>query len=348
MGDAHNLKSAADILARQSRPQRNSTWVPKKRDWRYATGVFQHEDFDDAPNSRSVWDTLDYHYQAGGQSEAWRQSSSVGVAGPELGDTESMEVLHTPKSMVSTMSLGSSKGAAQGRMAYKPMTQRKAWAQLKRLLTSEAALDLDREARYTVVGLTVRLCFTGKNKTRLQEILEQTMPPAKPASVVYKEMTPLISPPKTPATARTAQTIHTPHRLDSIESLYAFPLFKRSWADETYNFKVDTVRAKLRSNGLNIEELGGHYHWYAEAVPIDAIFPPGVLLSAKEIVAFYPHHVRWKGVMVRLTNNGYRGADIIGMQVSRSPLCKRSRPLRLTCSRLTSEALRAIAQLLRR
>jgi hypothetical protein len=325
MGDAHNLKSAAEILARQSRPQRNSTWVPKKRDWRYATGIFQHEDFDDAPNMRSVWDTLDYHYQAGGQSESRRQRGSVGVASRgELGDIGSMEVLHTPNSTASTMSLGSSTGAAQCRTASKPMTQRRAWAQVKRFRPSEFVLGADREARYEVVSLTVRLRFTGKNKTRLREMREQPVPPATPPSMIYKNMTPPVSTPNTPATARTAQTIHTPHRLDSIESLHAFPLFKRRWVDETYDFKVDIVRVKLRSFGIKSEELGAHYHWYADAVPIDAIFPPGVPLSAKEIIAFYPHHVRWKGVMLRLTNNGYRGADLVGMQVSCSQISERS------------------------
>jgi hypothetical protein len=325
MADAHNLRSEAEILARQSRPQRNSTWTPKKRDWRYATGVFQHDDFDDAPNSRSVWDTLDYDYQADGYIEALRRSGSVSITLTELGAVESSETFHTPKSTVSPMSIGSWKDAARSKTACKPMTlRRRAWAQVKRFGLSESALSDHAEARYDVVGLVVRLHFMGKNTTKLREILEQPIQPLKPASIAHQNMMPPIPSPDTPATARTADTIRTPLILDSIKSLYTFPLFKRTWVDETYDFRVDIVREKLRPAGVKVEELGEHYGWYTDAVPIDAIFPPGVPLSAKEITAFYPHHVRWKGVMVRLTNNDYRGADIMGMQVSHWPMYKRS------------------------
>jgi hypothetical protein len=319
MGDAHNLKSEAEILARQSRPQRNSTWVPRKRDWRYATGVYQHEDFADEPYSRSVWDRLDHYYQAGGREieAARRRHGSFSVTRSELSGIESTNVLHTPKSAISTLSIGSAKRAIHTLTTYKPMILRRGpWAQVTRLKPSEGASEDEEELEYEVVGLVIRLRFTGKNKTKLQEILEQPVQSPKPSSGVHQNMTPPASSPNTPATARTAQTIHIPHKLDSIESLYTFPLFKRTWVDETYDYGINTVRAKLRPVGMKVEELGEHFTWYADAVPVDALFPPGVPLSAKEISAFYPHHVRWKSVMVRLTNNGYRGADIMGMQVS--------------------------------
>lgn len=71
----------------------------------------------------------------------------------------------------------------------------------------------------------------------------------------------------------------------------------------------------MLGSGGGAEILGPKYHWYEHAVPVNAIFPPGIPISAKEIMAYYPHHVRWKGVMLRLTSNDYRGADIMGMQV---------------------------------
>jgi hypothetical protein len=319
MSDAPVLRSEAEILARQSRPQRNSTWVPKKRDWRYATGVYQHEDFKDEPTSRSVWDLLDHYYQAGGrEAEAVRKRhGSFSVAGSELSGIESMEAFHTPKSAVSTLSIGSAKRAVHRMTAYKPMALRRgAWAQNTKLKSSEGAPEDDEEVEYEVVGLVIRLRFTGKNKTRLQEILEHRIQPPGPTSSVHQNMTPPVSSPDTPATSRTAHTIRTLHKLDSIEALHAFPLFKRTWVDETDDVNIKKVRAKLRPVGVKVESLSENFTWYKDAVSIDALFPPGVPLSAKEISAFYPHHVRWKGVMVRLTNNGYRGADIMGMQVS--------------------------------
>lgn len=265
MRDSQNFKSEADILERQSRPQRNSTWVPKTRDWRYATGVFQHDDFEDAPNTRSVWDIMDYDYQ-----------NSLGRIRPAVSRSQS------------DSGIGSDNGTA-GR------------------------------------ALIVRLRLAGKRKAQAQEMIAgPAKTPSTPGQLAHSQsfaVNPLPTPPMsssiTPATARTAETIHSPHVLDSIGSLYTFPLFQRSWVDETYTFNAKHVRSTLRApNAKDVEDLGANYGWYYDAPQVDAIFPPGVPLSAKEICAFYPHHVRWKGVMIRLTNNDYRGADIMGMQVS--------------------------------
>jgi hypothetical protein len=102
-----------------------------------------------------------------------------------------------------------------------------------------------------------------------------------------------------------------------MESPYTLPVFRRTWIDETYHFSVDAIRSTLRPAGVKVDDLGTNYGWYADAVPVDAILPPGVPLSAKEIIAFYPHHICWKDIKIRLTNNGYKGVDIMGMQVSR-------------------------------
>ncbi|KAF2027090.1 hypothetical protein EK21DRAFT_72727 [Setomelanomma holmii] len=288
--DSQTVKSEADILARQSRPQRNSTWIPKTRDWRYATGVIQHDDFEDAPKARSVWDTMDFDFQGqtiGSTQEGVRSSSGLKS---DTGTDEVAGAAHTPKC---TASVGMSRSPAaetQKKIGYKPMTMRKyAWAQVATYTRKEKADADTGESQYSIKGLTVRLHFTGKNKAQLQEILWQ---PAQPA-----------------------MTVHTPHVLDSIESLYTFPLYQRDWVDETYTTNLKDVRSTLRDpKAKDVKELGDNYGWYFGATPIDAIFPSGIPLSAKEICAFYPHHVRWKGVMLRFTNNDYRGADIMGMQ----------------------------------
>jgi hypothetical protein len=327
--DIQNLKSEADILARQSRPQHSSTWIPKTRDWRCSTGVIQHDDFQDAPKSRSVWDSLDYDYQASRDKDPQTRSTSTSGngAGSEQDIAETIMAARTPQRNVSKMSIETPNASLPTKAEYKSMSlQRGAWKQVTRFTRIANAAEDGAEESYELTGLVVRFRFTGKNKAYIHGILERR-PVQTPAFSslkhvrlprVRQNLTPPMSSPNTPATARTAETIHTPHTLDSIESLYAFPLFKRTWVDETYNFNVNVVRSKLRHKGTEADDLGTNFGWYADAVPIDAIFPPGVPISAKEIHAFYPHHVRWKGVMLRLTHNDYRGVDIMGMQVCRS------------------------------
>ncbi|KAL6704942.1 hypothetical protein ACN47E_007487 [Coniothyrium glycines] len=92
--------------------------------------------------------------------------------------------------------------------------------------------------------------------------------------------------------------------------------FKRGTrVDETRVFDAGPVRSKPHNNDIGARDYGPKYQWFANATPIDALFPPGVPLTAKEILAFYPHHVRWKGAMLRLTSNDFRGADILAMQM---------------------------------
>lgn len=93
-------------------------------------------------------------------------------------------------------------------------------------------------------------------------------------------------------------------------------LSKGEWIDETRDFNMKDVLATLRNSNEQPSELVRNYNWYPDAVPVGALLPPGVPLSAKEINAYYPHHVRWKDVMLRLTHNDYRGPDILGIQVS--------------------------------
>lgn len=330
--DTKGVRTEADILARQSRPQRNSTWVPKTRDWRYATGVIQHDDFQDTPKTRSVWDTMDYDYQVVDdkthQVGNLSRSGSGSISGRSLDDATA-EDSHTPGSERSRATTLSLKSASGNDPKYKPMLLRKGvWASFTAYKRAEGSTEETEEAEYEATRLKVRLRFTGKNKAQVRKILAKPpTPQATPSSIDRTDPptrlhtpTPTVCSPDTPATARTADTLRTPHILDSIESIYGFPLFERSWVDETHDFAMDAVRSTLRVAGAEVGDLGANYRWYADGVPIDAIFPPGVPLSAKEINAFYPHHVRWKGVTMRLVNNGFKGADIVGMQVCHPPM----------------------------
>jgi hypothetical protein len=299
--------------------------MPKKRDWRYATGVIQQADFDDAPKSRTVWDTLDYYYQAGGDIE--EQTRTGSTMRSERYISETFEAAHMPESTDVNIEMVSPKASLQVKPGYKSMTLREgSWKQVTRFTSVLEAEGYGGEVRYELTGRIVRFCFTTKNKAVLQEILNRPAVPTRTQdSSDYgnspqssQKLTPPVSSPITLATSRTAATIHAPHVLDSIESLYAYPLFKRAWIDETYDFDSTAILRKLRDPSTVVGDLGSNFGWYTDAVPVDAIFPPGVPISAKEIHAFYPHHVRWKGIMLRLTHNDYRGADIVGMQVRHS------------------------------
>jgi hypothetical protein len=301
-----------DILARQSRPQKHSSYVPKTRDWRYATGVFKHDDFEDAPKDRSAWDAMDFDYQI--QASRSRSGSGIGDGGNMSADGI-VSASNTPQSVKSKIIPEPSKTVVRIEATKKKAKarQRNRSALQTRYKSTEGS-----EPGYEVSGLVVRLRFSGKL------IIEDVLPPQaatpSPPEHASSPRTPakveMFRHPDTPATARTAKTLHTPHILDSIESVHTFPLFQRTWVDETQDFNMQTVRAKLRQPDAVVKDIGNNYGWYAGAVPVDALFPPGVPLSAKEINAYYPHHVRWKGVMLRLTKNDYRGSDILGVQVS--------------------------------
>jgi hypothetical protein len=300
-----------DILARHSRPQKHSTWVPKTRDWRYATGVFKHNDFEDAPKDRSAWDAMDFDYQASrsrsgtGIEDGGYMSVDGMVSAPDIPEGAKSKISpETSKTIVRIEPV--KKKAKTGKRSRTP------WQKRYRKIGEPVA---EGEPRYEVVGLIARLRFSGKliiedapPHPAIQSPPEHTSILATPAKAVMHRD------PDTSATARTAQTLNTLHILDSIESVHEFPVFQRTWVDETKDFNTQEVRARLRQPGAQVKDMGNNYAWYDDAVPIDALFPPGIPLSAKEVNAYYPHHIRWKQMMLRLTNNDYRGADFIGMQ----------------------------------
>ena len=311
-----------DILARQSRPQKHSTWVPKSRDWRYATGVFQHDDNEIAPNDRSAWDDMDYDYQVADPGKNRSRSGS----GPSDGDMKAFDVsasvLATPKSAKKRALSDNPKATVKVR-AFKRKSESKTaknnvWMSVARRQRISHDDVEGEELDYQTYSLTVRLRFSGRL------IIEDALPAVSTPGPMHLQQIPDIPAnfstpfgPHTPATARTAASLYTPHMSHSGESVHTYPPFQRPWVDETKDFNMRAVRGVLQKLGFVGKDLGVHYTWYNDAVPVDALLPPGVPLSAKEVMAYYPHHVRWKSMMVRLANNDYRGADIVGMQVSR-------------------------------
>ncbi|KAI4649327.1 hypothetical protein J4E93_003643 [Alternaria ventricosa] len=306
-----------DILARQSRPQKHSIWVPKNRDWRYATGVFQHDDNGNAPNNRSAWDEMDYDYQVAEPGKSRSRSGS----GPSDGNVKAVDVNAavsvTPKSARKRALSNIPKATVKVRaFKRKSKTARKnVWMSVARRQRINHDDAEGEKPDYQTYSLTVRLRFSGRL------IIEDALPTVSTPGPLHLQQIPdtpanfsMPFDPHTPATARTAASLYTPHMSHSGESVHTYPPFQRPWVDETKDFNMRAVRGVLQKPGLVGKDLGVHYTWYNDAVPVDALLPPGVPLSAKEIMAYYPHHVRWKSMMVRLANNDYRGADIVGMQ----------------------------------
>ncbi|KAL1795559.1 hypothetical protein ACET3X_005783 [Alternaria dauci] len=306
-----------DILARHARPQKYSTWIPKKRDWRYATGVFQHDDIEGAPRDRSAWDDMDYERQVADTRKSKECSSdeqndgdctalSKYVSSPgTLEDTKGKHFLESPKT---TVSIEPFKKRAK-------TAKRNVWQSVSKCHKIGTSETEGEQLAYETYSLTVRLRFSGKL------IIKDALPRMATAGSVGCPQLPS-TPAKlkihyslyTPTTSRTTKSRLLQHALESIESVHETPLFQRTWVDETKDFNMRSVRGVLQKPGSIGKDLGANYTWYKDAVPVDALFPPGVPLSAKEINAYYPHHVRWKGVMLRMTNNDYRGPDILGMQ----------------------------------
>ncbi|KAI4689363.1 uncharacterized protein J4E88_002715 [Alternaria novae-zelandiae] len=308
-----------DILARQSRPQKHSTWVPKSRDWRYATGVFQHDDNETAPNDRSAWDDMDYDYQVADPGKSRSRSGS----GQSYGDIKAVDVSApvsaTPKSAkkraLSDIPKATVKIRAFKRKSKSKTPKKNVWMSVARRQRISHDDVEGEEPDYQTYSLTVRLRFSGRL------IIEDALPAVSTPGPMHLQQIPdtpanfsMPFDPHTPATARTAASLYTPHMSHSGESVHTYPPFQRPWVDETKDFNMRAVRSVLQKPGFVGKDLGVHYTWYNDAVPVDALLPPGVPLSAKEVMAYYPHHVRWKSMMVRLANNDYRGADIVGMQ----------------------------------
>jgi hypothetical protein len=126
-----------------------------------------------------------------------------------------LQVVHTPKTMILRTSTTSPRVATPTATDYKPMILPKgAWQQFKRLTHSGATDENKEEAKYETTALIVRLRFTHKNKVQVVGILDQPAMPKTPLTIFNQSTTPPSSSPNTPATARTAQSIHARNILD--------------------------------------------------------------------------------------------------------------------------------------
>ncbi|KAF3048420.1 hypothetical protein E8E12_011788 [Didymella heteroderae] len=132
----------------------------------------------------------------------------------------------------------------------------------------------------------------------------------------------LPSPPSTSADDRKMSPMSTAphanmepdHARDSRVMLPALPADSDpdgSWQDETCGFNIAKICATVRGSCGRFIDLNKNYNWYPEAVAVDALLPPGVPLSLRDICIYYPHHVRSQDVMLRLAHNDYRGQDIL-------------------------------------
>lgn len=70
------IRTPADVLHRSSRPQGHSTYLPLKRDWRYATGVYQHADFAESREDQTIWDMFDEDICDGGRRRPRRNRNA--------------------------------------------------------------------------------------------------------------------------------------------------------------------------------------------------------------------------------------------------------------------------------
>jgi hypothetical protein len=119
---------------------------------------------------------------------------------------------------------------------------------------------IDQESEWKVVGLVVKVRFPDKH-TELQHVLDA---PPKPAVD--------LTPPMTPYSVRSFDTIRT------------YEPFVPKWVDETQEFDVKKLFASLRPRSKEVEDIPTSFVWLPEAVPVDAILPPGVPMSIKEIL----------------------------------------------------------------
>lgn len=92
------------------------------------------------------------------------------------------------------------------------------------------------------------------------------------------------------------------------------------WRDETLPFDMPreyVVASEPGKNGIlgtgtGDADADGNANENANT-NVNAIFPPGIPLSASEILAFYPQHVIRQDVAERLVRNGYEARDVLGM-----------------------------------
>lgn len=346
--DLSEIKRPGDIIYRSSRPQRNSTYVPQKRDWRFETVIYQHDDFEDSVNDMTIWDQLDEDYILGtfgkerrrtkGSFITAEEKSNINVSmsltsgsfGGSQGGTAMID--RTVSMPLSTPTMKSTTKTRKRSSAYAISYFRRTDAE-----DGEVSGNGEGEDRWNEMSLIVCLKFLTKTLEFQRIVEELSISSAIPFSLF---------PPSRTGTPSTQTSITTPTTTKSTSSVGTFPIFDHEWKDNTRPYSIAKLLSSIRTpeKDEKIEPIPPNYTWFRDAVPVDAIFPPGLPITAKEISvspslsflfppiicgqggrryeyltsvqAYYPHHLRWKGVALRYLNNGYRSADIIEMQVT--------------------------------
>jgi hypothetical protein len=296
------IQEPGDNLPRASRPQRHASWLPRHRGWQDQTGVLQHEDHVDPLKQRTVWNEFGNDAQNGMSGRERRRvekrrrltqtsSGDAGEGDKEDGTATLPEASPCPSSP-------SISPAKQPQASKKMSTAESACDESARKLNAVKAPS----RAYTIAGskrsgensdaggqvwertrLITRLKFAGRNIAILKRILAGV--PATPSRSTRSKP---CTTPSLRKTARTpaAATPTTPSSLrvlDSAKRLHSLPLFERQWKDETQNFNMKKVLESVRPGSKAVEELPALFTWFANAVPINALFPPGVPVSAREI-----------------------------------------------------------------
>jgi hypothetical protein len=312
--------STADILHRASRPQRHSSFLPTRRDWRYASGVFTHDDHDDTPKQMTVWDELDYDAQTGvfGRGKERRRArefartrsgTTVGADDEDResprkdsGEDDEDAVAESPDAMemdgamdspdkVTPTPKSGMKGSGKSAGKRSKVATPSKWHTLASFTRVDEDGEFsedgkDGEQVWQQTRLVARLNFSPANSATVERIVSNPGTPCKPARLAIQTTpstlqktprTPNGFTPATPSTLRILTSIEPTHNLPQ-------PLFERKWTDETHNFNMKEVVETIRSSEMEVKDIPVLFNWFPDAVPIDALLPPGIALSAKEIL----------------------------------------------------------------
>jgi hypothetical protein len=293
-----HIKTTQDILHRSSRPQNTSSYIPRKRDWRYATGVFRHED-NERERDKTTWDEMDEDYVRrafrGRRGRAKRPNLDFSEDDPETEDVGGTELVDVQR------------GGTYADIPVPSSSQAHTTIHYTRKRPTSDNLGTTTEPTWKEVGLIVRLKLPPRNHGNTPQLL---FPRSKPATSESGGATPLtvstestnidsiFSPTKSQTAAMYAPpTPGTPvsPRSNSTGSgnAVSVELPESAWKDETYDFPVRRFWDALRKEngrdrdtkpGRQVPEIPKSYTWFPEAVAVDAAFPPGIPMTAKEIL----------------------------------------------------------------
>lgn len=250
--DYDEIKTTEDILHRWSRPQRNSTFVPNRRDWRYETGVYQRKDFDGSSGDKTIWDMLDEDCVSGVFGRERRRTHRGNSSMEGAGET-SRHRAYEPSAVGVGM-----------RLPKVLDTSRELSVKLYGRAANGVRSDVEED--WDQAGPIPPLQLLSTNSS-IEPVLTRHTSPLSLSSV--------LGPPV--AISRPSTTTHLNHGTE------ALPPFHRKWKDNTRHFCMKNVRNLLRNPEKPVDPIPVSLQWWDSAVSVDAILPPGIAISAKEL-----------------------------------------------------------------